>query len=166
VIPPDAISPGVPTHPIYIPVYPAHPIVIPPDTIGPGVPTHPIYIPPGIWGGGNEPFPTPPIVIIPQPPGGKPPVVIWPSPGHPEHPIVIPLPPLDVKPEHPIVLPPQQPPGIWGGANEGFPTPPIVIPPMDDKPKLIDWHVVWTGEEAGWVVVGTPAVPHPAPAKR
>lgn len=36
--------------------------------------------PPGIWGGGNEPFPTPPIVIPPdrvppdmQPPGGPPP---------------------------------------------------------------------------------------------
>ncbi|HEY2105069.1 MAG TPA: hypothetical protein VGH29_04760, partial [Candidatus Binataceae bacterium] len=25
VIPPDAIAPGVPTHPIYIPIYPAHP---------------------------------------------------------------------------------------------------------------------------------------------
>jgi len=47
----------------------------------PGKPTHPIYYPPGIWGGGNEPFPTPPIVIpkppepFPEPPpeGVKPP---------------------------------------------------------------------------------------------
>jgi hypothetical protein len=34
---------------------------------GPGKPTHPIYYPPHIWGGGNEPFPTPPIVIPPPP---------------------------------------------------------------------------------------------------
>ena len=45
VIPPDAIGPGVPTHPIYLPVYPAHPIVIPPGSLAPGVPTHPIYLP-------------------------------------------------------------------------------------------------------------------------
>jgi hypothetical protein len=165
VIPPGSLGPGVPAHPIYIPVYPAHPIVIPPDAIAPGVPTHPIYIPPGIWGGGNEPFPTPPIVIIPQPPGGKPPVVIWPSPGHPEHPIVIPLPPIDAKPEHPIVLPPQIPPGIWGGANEGFPTQPIVIPPLDERQKLVEWDAIWT-LRAGWIVVGTPVVPIPTPSKR
>jgi hypothetical protein len=44
-------------------------------------PAHPIYLPPGIWGGANEPFPTPPIVIpkppdpFPEPPaeGTKPP---------------------------------------------------------------------------------------------
>lgn len=60
VIPPDAIGPGVPSHPIYIPIYPDQglpgsqpgidnslPIVIPPDAIAPGVPTHPIYLPIG-----------------------------------------------------------------------------------------------------------------------
>lgn len=72
IIPPDAISPGVPTHPIFIPVYPAHPIVIPPESIGPGVPTHPIVLPP--------PCPAHPIVI--------PPDAI--SPGVPAHPIVLP----------------------------------------------------------------------------
>src|SRR4029077_14148501 len=76
VIPPDAIGPGVPTHPIYIPVYPAHPIVIPPGAIGPGVPTHPIYLPP--------PVPAHPIVL---PPGAI-------SPGVPTPPIVLPQPPL------------------------------------------------------------------------
>ena len=77
IIPPDAISPGVPTHPIYIPVYPAHPIIIPPSAIGPGVPTHPIVLPP--------PCPAHPIVI--------PPDAI--SPGVPAHPIVLPpSPPL------------------------------------------------------------------------
>lgn len=69
VIPPGAIGPGLPTHPIELPPYhPAHPIVIPPDSVAPGVPTHPIYLPPRIWGGGNVPFPTPPIYIPPPPP--------------------------------------------------------------------------------------------------
>ena len=72
VIPPDAIAPGVPTHPIYIPIYPAHPIVIPPGAIAPGVPTHPIVLPP--------PHPAHPIVI--------PPDSI--APGVPSHPIALP----------------------------------------------------------------------------
>jgi hypothetical protein len=96
-------------------------------------PSHPIAPggkPPGIWGGGNEGFPTHPIVI---PPG-------FIDGVHPEHPIVIP--------------PPQQPPGIWGGRppeyidiglpgpqpGPGHPAHPIVIPPDlgiwpdDEKP--------------------------------
>lgn len=97
VIPPDAIKPGVPTHPIYIPVYPAHPIVIPPDSIGPGVPTHPIVLPP--------PIPAHPIVI--------PPDSI--APGVPTHPIVLPPPFI---PAHPIVLPPDTPPGQ---GQDGYP---------------------------------------------
>ena len=72
VIPPDAIAPGVPTHPIYIPVYPAHPIVIPPEAIAPGVPTHPIILPP--------PHPEHPIVLPPDSIG----------PGVPDHPIELP----------------------------------------------------------------------------
>lgn len=32
-------------------------------------PSHPIIVPPGIWGGSNEPFPTPPIYIPIPPPG-------------------------------------------------------------------------------------------------
>ena len=71
VIPPDAIAPGVPTHPIYLPVYPSHPIVIPPGSLAPGVPTHPIYLPV---------YPSHPIVIPPDAVG----------PGQPEHPIVLP----------------------------------------------------------------------------
>jgi len=31
VIPPGSIAPGVPTHPIFLPVYPSHPIVLPPE---------------------------------------------------------------------------------------------------------------------------------------
>lgn len=31
IVPPGSMGPGVPTHPIYIPVYPAHPIVLPPE---------------------------------------------------------------------------------------------------------------------------------------
>lgn len=112
-IPPDSIWPGVPAHPIYIPVYPAHPIVIPPGSLAPGVPAHPIYLPP----------------------------VIWPSPGHPAHPIVLPPGIIDgTHPEHPIYLPPTvwpplDPPTIWpspGGPSQGpgFPTPPIYLPPQ------------------------------------
>jgi hypothetical protein len=101
VIPPDAVAPGVPSHPIYIPVYPAHPIVIPPGAIAPGVPTHPIVLPP--------PAPAHPIVI--------PPDAI--EPGVPAHPIVLPpVPPLgiwggpiDPYPSHPIYYPP-------GGSGE------------------------------------------------
>lgn len=85
VIPPDAISPGVPTHPIFIPVHPAHPIVIPPGAISPDppIPAHPIVLPP--------PRPEHPIVI---PPGSI-------SPGVPAHPIVLPI-----YPANPIALPP------------------------------------------------------------
>lgn len=40
--------PGTPSQPIYIPVYPAHPIELPPDAVPPDMtlePSHPIYIP-------------------------------------------------------------------------------------------------------------------------
>ena len=90
-IPPDAIAPGVPSHPIYIPVYPAHPIVIPPGAISPGVPAHPIVLPP--------PRPEHPIVI--------PPDAV--SPGVPAHPIALPG-----DPWWPPVDPPAHPPaGDW-----------------------------------------------------
>jgi hypothetical protein len=91
--------------------------------------------PPGIWGGGNQPFPTPPIVIPPQKPG-DPPLV------------------------------------IWGGGNQPFPTPPIELPgdggeppPGGEPVRLVEWHTAWT-EETGWVVVGVPTVPTPAPSKK
>jgi hypothetical protein len=139
IIPPDSIADGVPTHPIYIPIYPSHPIVIPPGSLGGGKPEHPIYLPPGIWGGSNEPFPTHPIVI--------PPDAV--EPGVPSHPIVIPPPPL----------------GIWGGSNEPFPTPPIFLPPdSPEREKLIIWETGWS-EKTGWVVVGVPQPPHAVPGK-
>jgi hypothetical protein len=94
------MGPGVPEHPIYIPsppVHPSHPIIIPPDAISPGVPSHPIYIPPGIWGGGNEGFPTHPIA-----PGGAPPGY-WggsaPWPGYATPPIYLPEVPEEVPPD-------------------------------------------------------------------
>lgn len=105
-IPPDAIGPGVPAHPIWLPVYPAHPIVIPPGAISPGHPEHPIVLPPYV--------PAHPIVI--------PPDVI--APGVPAHPIVLP----------PTVWPPLNPPGIWGGGNAPMPTPPIALPPKPTEP--------------------------------
>ena len=76
--------------------------------------------PPGIWGGGNQPFPTPPIHLPPgsgSPPSGSPPG-IWGPPGP--------------WPTPPIHLPPTgggSPPGIWGGAPIPWPTPPIHYPP-------------------------------------
>ena len=100
-------------------------------------PEHPIYYPPGIWG------PT-----DPRPgwglPGPQPP------PGVPTHPIYYPpgiWGPTDPRPGWglPEPQPPQQPPGIWGGGNEPFPTPPISgIPglpgyePPPDLPPVID----------------------------
>lgn len=58
-----------------------------------GGPVYPEGQPPGIWGGGNEPFPTPPI-FLPDRPGGR-----------PEHPIVLP----PNVPAHPIVIPDEPP---------------------------------------------------------
>jgi hypothetical protein len=120
--PPGGNGDAHPEHPIYIPVFPAHPIVIPipPDPPTDAHPEHPIVYPPvvwpplppkppeggsppGIWGP-TDPRPTPPIYIpAPQPPG---------EPGVPTHPIYFP-----VYPAHPIVLPPdgekpQPPPGM------------------------------------------------------
>lgn len=117
VIPPDAIGPGVPTHPIYLPVYPGHPIVIPPGSLGPGSPSHPIYLPV---------YPSHPIVIPPDAVG----------PGQPSHPIV--LPPLG------IWSGPWLPP--YPSQGPGFPTHPIVIPPeailpdADGKAKLVVYY--------------------------
>jgi hypothetical protein len=119
VIPPDGLAPGVPTHPIYIPVYPAHPIVIPPDAVAPGVPEHPIYFPPVVWPGPG--YPAHPIVI---PPDSL-------APGVPSHPIVLPpsVWPPDAKPEHPIELPPEPPdlpnvPPVGQGPDDMLKPPP------------------------------------------
>lgn len=124
----------------------------PPGIWGPNDPrpTPPIHLPPwypgqppGIWGGAPLPWPTPPIYY---PPG------IWgPTDPRPSNPIANvpgisnPNPPgWGARPEHPIYYPPGiwgptdprpgwglpgQPPGIWGGGNQPFPTPPIHLPP-------------------------------------
>lgn len=142
VIPPDAIAPGVPTHPIYLPVYPAHPIVIPPDSLAPGVPTHPIYLPPSIW-----------------PPGC--------GIDMPAHPIVIPPDAISPGvPTHPIVLPPVPPLGIWGGPIDPYPDigGPGPQPPGDRQP-LVEWKICWT-PSTGWVVIGVPTMPHVTPSKK
>lgn len=91
VIPPDGLAPGVPSHPIYIPVYPAHPIVIPPGSIGPppNYPAHPIVLPP---------YPAHPIVIPPDSVApGVPAHPIY-FPPYPAHPIELPDPPPDFPP--------------------------------------------------------------------
>lgn len=102
-------------------------------------PTPPIYLPgtpgqrpPGIWGGANEPFPTPPIVIPPDKPGTWPP----PNPAHPAHPIVTP-PPSDKPP---------------GGGDTGSITNPINLPP--DTLREVQhgfWQLAFFPELGGWV---------------
>ena len=105
VIPPDAIAPGVPTHPIYMPPYidnslppfVSPPIYIPPDAIAPGVPTHPIYIPiyPDNTLPGDQPYPDQglpgdqPVIdnTLPAPGdggGGVPPITFPPLPEVPD----------------------------------------------------------------------------------
>lgn len=82
----------------------------------------------GIWGGGNVPFPTPPIHL---PPG------IWgPNDPRPTPPIYIPgYPPLqiwgpnDPRPTPPIYIPGWPPLTIWGGGNVPMPSPPIANVP-------------------------------------
>lgn len=97
-------APGVPTHPIYWPpsVWPT-----PPER-------PPSGRPPGTWGGSNEPFPTPPIVIPPDKPG-VPPLVVWGGGNEP-----FPTPPIE--------LPGQPPPPTDGG------------PPQ----RLVEWRTAWT----------------------
>jgi hypothetical protein len=89
-------GPGAPTHPIAPGGGPSHPIVIPPDAISPGVPSHPtpghpIFVPPGAIAPGVPANP----IVLPPPEVGHP-IVIPPdalAPGTPAHPIVLPEPP-------------------------------------------------------------------------
>jgi hypothetical protein len=127
----------------------------------------------GIWGGGNVPYPTPPIA-----PGG-PPLGTWGGAGQP-----FPTPPM---------APGGPPLGTWGGGNVPMPVPPIYFPPADgglppypsqgpgfpthpialppDLPptmpspdnRPIEWKSGWT-QATGWVVVGVPSGPHPTPS--
>jgi hypothetical protein len=98
--------------------------------------------PPGIWGGGNEPFPTPPIPIYP---GGTPnPPGIWGGGNEPfpTPPIVIPPPGWQPPPN---VDPPEagEPPVAIGGAQ---PVNPIVVPPV----ILVNYPGF------GWIAVAPP----------
>jgi hypothetical protein len=103
-----------------------------------------------------------PIYPPDQPPG------IWPSPGHPDQG----LPPSGVgvwpspgRPTHPIA-PGGKPPGIWGGGNEPFPTPPIFIGPevpAPEPPPVVEWHSAWSSE-SGWMTVGVPTGEAPTPS--
>jgi hypothetical protein len=123
----------------------------------------------GIWGGGNVPYPTPPIAY---PPGGGF------TPGSPP-PRPHPEPPLGIwgggnvpMPVPPIYFPPADgglpPLGTWG-PNDPRPTVPIALPPdlpptmpaPDNRP--IEWKSGWT-QATGWVVVGVPSGPHPTPS--
>lgn len=95
--------------------------------------------PPGIWGGGNQPFPTPPIANAPGIPGYNPnPPGIWGPPSG------FPTPPIANAPGIPGYNP--NPPGIWGPPGP-WPTPPIHIPgpPPDvgEKPTQPPVNGVW-----------------------
>lgn len=66
IIPPGAIEPGppgVPAHPIYLPVYPAHPIVLPPEEPPPAPGFQWVYTDQFGWVldpvGGGKPQPVP-----------------------------------------------------------------------------------------------------------
>jgi len=79
-------------------------------------PSHPIAPggpPLGTWGGGNVPYPTPPIYLPPVNPG-EPPLTIWgPGDPRPQPPIHLPGPPPDVTPSPPDVS--VKPPPAGGG---------------------------------------------------
>jgi hypothetical protein len=121
---------------------------------GAGYPSHPWVppSPPGFWGGVAPPYPDQGL-----PPGG---VGVWPSPGHPTHPIA----------------PGGPPPGIWGGAppyvdiggpgSQPHPSHPIWIGlpvPQPDPEPIVEWHTAWSAA-TGWIVVGIPNAPAPAPS--
>lgn len=107
--------------------------------------------PPGIWGGGNEPFPTPPIANVPGVPGYRPPVPpgtgIWPNPPEGIAPI----------PGHPIVLP--------GDPSWGPPSTPGTPGPGGQFAwklhagwdPIRGWHTVVVGEPIGDAPVATPS---------
>jgi hypothetical protein len=124
------------------------------DTSPPGWDTFPKPMPQpplGIWGGGNVPFPTPPI-YMPGPPLGT-----WGGAGQPfpTPPMAPGGPPLGTwggyrPPYVDAGLPgpqPGGPVGIWGGPFQppypsqgpGFPTPPIYFPPEPGQPPLHTW---------------------------
>lgn len=98
-----------------------------------GGPIIPPAQPPGIWGGGNEPFPTPPIHLPPTNPP-----IIWGGGNEP-----FPTPPIVIPPTPPVNLPPG-----------GTPLPPAVGVP-------IEGHIVFI-PGYGWVFVpkkNTPEAP-------
>jgi hypothetical protein len=124
----------------------------------PGAPTHPIAPggpPLGIWGG-------PPLYPDQGLPGQQPGV------------------------SHPIA-PGGRPPGIWGGpplypdqglpgsqphpdqglpGSQPHPSHPIWIGPPTSTPDpepVVEWHTAWS-QATGWIVVGIPNVPAPAPS--
>jgi hypothetical protein len=99
---------------------------------GPIIPPELPGAPPGIWGP-TDPRPTPPIYLPVVPPNVvMPPIYI---PVYPSHPIAIRPPGTEVppRPEHPIPpvvwppLPERPPLGIWG-PTDPRPQPPIYIP--------------------------------------
>lgn len=116
-----------------------------------------------MWGGANEPFPTPPIAEPPWGFGGRPPTGIWgPGDPRPTPPIAEPPGGWGSRPEPPLLIwgpndPRPTPPIYWAGYPEWPPTEPSPEPPPTDK---------WTwryDEELGWVLVppqgGKPSPP-------
>jgi hypothetical protein len=160
---------GTPLPPWY-PGHPEHPI---PPTVWPNPPGQGPGNPPGFWGGsapwpgypmppmapgGPPPYPSHPIppTVWPNPPGGGAPPSAGGPPPHVEHPI-----PPTVWPNPPQPLPPNPP---WWPGHPEHPIPPVVWPdPPAPAGTLIEWKSAWS-PTTGWIVVGVPNVPHPAPA--
>lgn len=121
--------------------------IIPPEGGGGG------EKPPGIWGGPIDPHPDHGLP-------GKPPGT-WGGAGEP-----MPTPPIVIPPTEP-----GKPPLVIWGPGDPRPTPPIELPGVPppptggDRVQLIEWKTAWT-PNTGWVVVGVPQVPHPAPAAK
>lgn len=106
--------------------------------------------PPGIWGGGNEPFPTPPIHL----PGGRPPGT-WGGAGEP-----FPTPPIVIPPDQapPSMKPPTPPP-------PGSPTT-VVPPPAGSagwpvQPVVVPEYLILNYPGVGPVVVAPPVTAQP-----
>lgn len=96
--------------------------------------------PPGIWGGGNQPFPTPPIANVPGVPGYRPPGHIW-DPTFPTPPIA----------NAPGVGPNPNPPNWPPGQGANIPGHPIENPPPITPPDGYEWKQTYSPpSRGGW----------------
>jgi len=116
--------------------------------------TPPAQPPLGIWGGGNVPYPTPPIAPGGPPPTVSPPIYYPPTGIWGGGNVPYPTPPI---------APGGPPLGTWGGGNVPYPTPPIFYPPEQPaSPPAGEgrWGYV-PGLGWVWIPSGEGDKPHP-----